>query len=63
MLELVQLVDQRTPLALRQLERRVDSASGDELIVSMWIDGGTCLFQTKNQDGDVVIDQGIMKFS
>jgi hypothetical protein len=29
----------------------------------MWVDGDTCLFQTKNQDGDVVIDQGVMRFA
>jgi acyl dehydratase len=34
---------------------------GDDLVVSMWIDGGTCLFQTKNQDGDVVMDQGVLR--
>jgi acyl dehydratase len=36
---------------------------GDELTISMWVDGKQCLFQTKNQDGDVVFDQGVMKFS
>ena len=36
---------------------------GDELTVSMWVDGGTCLFQTKNQDGDVVFDQGVTTFA
>ncbi|MAE96499.1 MAG: enoyl-CoA hydratase [Deltaproteobacteria bacterium] len=36
---------------------------GDDLVVSMWVDGDTCLFQTKNQDGDVVIDQGVMRFA
>ena len=36
---------------------------GDELVVSMWVDGGEALFQTKNQDGDVVIDQGVVKFA
>jgi len=36
---------------------------GDDLVVSMWVDGGTCLFQTKNQDGDVVMDQGEMRFA
>jgi hypothetical protein len=29
----------------------------------MWVDGGQCLFQTKNQDGDVVFDQGVMRFA
>ena len=36
---------------------------GDELTISMWIDGGSCLFQTRNQDGEVVFDQGVMTFS
>ncbi len=36
---------------------------GDELTVSMWVDGGACLFQTKNQDGDVVFDQGVTNFA
>ena len=28
----------------------------------MWVDGNRCLFQTKNQDGKVVFDQGVMTF-
>ena len=36
---------------------------GDDLVVSMWVDGGTARFQTRNQDGDVVIDQGVMEFA
>jgi acyl dehydratase len=35
---------------------------GDSLDVSMWVDGSQCLFQTKNQDGDVVVDQGVLVF-
>ena len=31
---------------------------GDELTVSMWVDGHSALFRTANQNGDVVIDQG-----
>ena len=31
---------------------------GDELTVSMWVDGNTALFKTTNQAGAVVIDQG-----
>ncbi len=34
---------------------------GDDLVVSMWVDGDTCLFQTKNQDGAIVIDSGVMR--
>ena len=36
---------------------------GDTLTVCMWIDGDECTFQTKNQDGDVVIDQGKLRFA
>ena len=35
---------------------------GDVLTISMWVDGGTALFRTTNQDGDVVIDQGVFTF-
>ena len=36
---------------------------GDALTVSMWVDGKSCLFQTANQRGEVVLDQGRMTFS
>jgi acyl dehydratase len=36
---------------------------GDDLTISMWVDGEKALFQTKNQDGDVVLDQGEFTFS
>jgi acyl dehydratase len=36
---------------------------GDELTVAMWVDGGSCIFQTRNQNGDIVLDQGRMTFS
>jgi acyl dehydratase len=36
---------------------------GDTLTVSMWVDGNEALFRTTNQNGDVVIDQGVFKFS
>ena len=35
---------------------------GDELTVSMWVDGNRALFRTTNQDGVVVIDQGVCTF-
>jgi len=35
---------------------------GDTLTVSMWVDGSEALFRTTNQDGDVVIDQGVVRF-
>ncbi len=36
---------------------------GDDLTVSMWVDGGECQFRTTNQDGTVVIDQGVFRFN
>jgi acyl dehydratase len=36
---------------------------GEELVVSMWVDGNECLFQTTNQDGDLVMDQGVLHFA
>ena len=36
---------------------------GDELTVSMWVDGNQSLFRTTNQDGLPVIDQGLFTFS
>jgi acyl dehydratase len=35
---------------------------GDTLTIAMWIDGNECKFQTRNQDGDVVLDQGTLTF-
>jgi acyl dehydratase len=35
---------------------------GDALTVSMWVDGHSALFRTRNQNGDVVIDQGTFTF-
>ena len=36
---------------------------GDALTISMWVDGNVAIFQTRNQDGDVVFDQGNFKFA
>ena len=36
---------------------------GDELTVDMWVNGQQALFQTRNQNGDVVIDQGEFEFA
>jgi len=35
---------------------------GDELTISMWVDGHKALFRTTNQAGVVVIDQGVCTF-
>ena len=36
---------------------------GDSLTVRMWVEGSECTFQTSNQDGGVVLDQGRMTFA
>ena len=36
---------------------------GDELTVSMWVDGDRAIFRTQNQDGETVLDQGVCTFS
>ncbi len=36
---------------------------GDDLTISMWLDGNDCTFQTKNQNGEIVLDQGKMSFA
>ena len=35
---------------------------GDTLTVSIWVDGSEALFKTTNQNGDLVIDQGVFRF-
>jgi acyl dehydratase len=35
---------------------------GDTLTVSIWVDGSEAWFKTTNQNGDVVIDQGVFRF-
>jgi acyl dehydratase len=35
---------------------------GDRLTVSMWVSAGEAIFVTRNQDGEVVIDQGLCTF-
>jgi acyl dehydratase len=36
---------------------------GDSLTIHMWVEGTQCTFQTKNQNGDIVLDQGSMTFA
>lgn len=36
---------------------------GDALTIQMWVDGRTALFVTRNQKGDVVLDQGEFRFA
>jgi acyl dehydratase len=35
---------------------------GDQLTISMWVDGNSALFRTTNQNDEVVIDQGTFTF-
>jgi acyl dehydratase len=35
---------------------------GEALTIKMWVDGTLCLFQTVNEAGEVVLDQGRMSF-
>ncbi len=53
------------PARFKSMEGRFSKPvmPGDDLNVLMWVDGDRCLFQTKNQDGDVVLDQGVLVFS
>lgn len=36
---------------------------GDELTISMWADNGRAVFRTTNQNGEVVIDQGVCTYT
>lgn len=36
---------------------------GDVLTVNIWVDGNEAMFNTENQNGEKVIDQGVFKFS
>ncbi len=48
------------PARFRSMDGRFSKPvlPGDELTISMWVDGKEALFQTKTQDGTVVLDQG-----
>ena len=52
------------PLRFRSMNGRFSRPviPGDTLTVSMWANGNRALFRTTNQDGDVVIDQGLCTF-
>jgi acyl dehydratase len=36
---------------------------GDALTIQLWVDGKSALFVTRNQNGDIVLDQGEFKFA
>ncbi len=48
------------PARFRSMEGRFASPvyPGEELTIEMWVDGGECTFQTKGQDGRVVLAGG-----
>ncbi|MBW1884656.1 MAG: enoyl-CoA hydratase [Deltaproteobacteria bacterium] len=50
------------PARFKSMEGRFSKPvmPGDDLIISMWVDGDRTLFQTKNQDDVVVFDQGVL---
>ena len=53
------------PARFRSMDARFSKPvmPGDELVASIWVNANEALFQTRNQDDDVVIDQGVMRFS
>ena len=52
------------PARFRSMDARFSKPvmPGDDLEVSIWVDGNQALFQTKNQDGVVVLDKGVATF-
>jgi acyl dehydratase len=53
------------PVRFKAVEARFSKPvmPGDELTVSMWVDGNEAVFRTATQDGSVVIDQGRCVFA
>ena len=53
------------PARFKSMEGRFSKPvyPGQALTVAMWVDGTECLFQTRSDTGDVVIDQGRMTFA
>ena len=53
------------PARFKSMEGRFSKPvfPGETLTIAMWVDGTTCLFQTKNERGEVVLDQGKMTFA
>jgi acyl dehydratase len=53
------------PARFKSMEGRFSKPvfPGETLSIMMWVDGKTCLFQTKNERGEVVLDQGRMTFA
>jgi acyl dehydratase len=53
------------PARFKSMEGRFSKPvfPGETLTIVMWVDGHVCLFQTKNESGEVVLDQGKMTFA
>jgi acyl dehydratase len=53
------------PARFASMEGRFSSVvyPGDQLTVSMWVADGEAIFTTRNQDGQIVIDQGMCTFT
>jgi acyl dehydratase len=53
------------PARFKSMEGRFSKPvfPGESLTVKLWVDGATCLFQTANERGETVLDQGKMTFA
>jgi acyl dehydratase len=53
------------PALFRRMDSRFSKPvyPGDALTVSIWVDGNTAVFRTRNQRGETVIDQGQFAFA
>jgi acyl dehydratase len=53
------------PARFKSMEGRFSKPvfPGEALTVAMWVNGSECIFQTRNEGGDVVLDQGKMTFA
>lgn len=53
------------PLRFKSMDGRFSKPvmPGDSLTIQMWVDGKSALFVTRNQSGDIVLDQGEFRFA
>jgi acyl dehydratase len=53
------------PARFKSMEGRFSKPvfPGETLTIAIWVEGTTCLFQTKNEQREVVLDQGRMTFA
>jgi acyl dehydratase len=52
------------PARFKSMEGRFSKPvfPGEALTVALWVDGQVCIFQTRNERGEIVLDQGRMTF-